>query len=188
MAITAALAGRRIDALDASTPRFPLAAVPLVRERLRAVLTDRQAQALVCSAACGADLVALEVAGELGLRRRVVLPFDAAKFRGTSVTDRPGDWGPLYDRIIEEMRQAGDLVVNEGAGAGDEAYAAANERILEESLCLADFPPGSGSVPIATALGVIVWEGQSRGPGDATERFATSARLCGFGIEQVLTV
>jgi hypothetical protein len=65
-----ALAGRRIDAPDAETPRFPLAAVPFVREQLDALFADRGATALVCSAACGADLVALDAATELGLRCR----------------------------------------------------------------------------------------------------------------------
>src|SRR5690242_3473732 len=114
MASTIALAGRRIDPPDGELPRFPLATVPLVLDRLRALFVERGADTLVCSAACGADLVALDVSGALGMRRRVVLPFDAAKFRETSVTDRPGDWGPLYDRIVEAARRAGDLVALEG--------------------------------------------------------------------------
>ena len=63
MPLGIALAGRRVDAADASEPRFPLASVPLVRDRLHAFFTERPAAALVSSAACGADLVALEVAG-----------------------------------------------------------------------------------------------------------------------------
>src|SRR5215510_14628657 len=102
MARVAALAGRRIDAADASTSRFPLANTELVRERLQALLRAEQSDALVCSAAYGADLIALDVAGALGLRRRVVLPFAAERFRQSSVTDRPGDWGPLFDQIIGE--------------------------------------------------------------------------------------
>lgn len=118
MATTIALAGRRIDAPDAETPRFPLANVPLVRDRLRAFFVERGAGTLVCSAACGADLVALEAAKSLGMRCRIVLPFDPARFRQTSVTDRPGDWGPTYDRLVETARREGDLVVLEGAGEG----------------------------------------------------------------------
>jgi hypothetical protein len=130
MASTIALAGRRIDPPDAETPRFPLANAPLVRDRLRAFFVERGADTLVCSAACGADLVALEAAESLGMRYRIVLPFDPAKFRDTSVTDRPGAWGPLYDRVVEAARRAGDLVVLEGAGEGGAAYEAANWRIL----------------------------------------------------------
>ena len=65
-----ALAGRRIDAADAAMPRFPLDKIPVVRELLAELLVQEHAVALVCSAACGADLIALEEAERLGLRRR----------------------------------------------------------------------------------------------------------------------
>ena len=54
-----ALAGRRIDAPGADPPRFPPERVPAVRQRLVDMLAAEQAAVLVCSAACGADLVAL---------------------------------------------------------------------------------------------------------------------------------
>ena len=68
-------------------------------------------QVVVSSAACGADLLALEQAGGLGLRRRVVIPFDRERFRAGSVVDRPGDWGGLYDSILDAVGAQGDLVV-----------------------------------------------------------------------------
>jgi hypothetical protein len=40
------------------------------------------------SAACGADIIASEVASEIGLRRRIVLPFARDLFRETSANDR----------------------------------------------------------------------------------------------------
>jgi hypothetical protein len=179
-----ALAGRRVDPPGADTPRFPPGNVGPVRERLRAFLEDRRAAALVCSAACGADLLALEAAGALGLRRRVVLPFAPGRFRETSVVDRPGDWGPLYDSVVEAARRAGDLVVLEGAGEGAPAYAAANARILEEALALAG---GGAPVPAEVALAAIVWEGSPRGSDDATQQFAELARGRGLAVEEVLT-
>src|ERR1700688_1274520 len=115
-----ALAGRRIDAPDTDPPRFPLENVPIVRERIAALLSAEHAEALVCSAACGADLIALTEAERLGLRRRIVLPFPAKRFRETSVTDRPGEWGPLYDRLIKEAQSAGDLVVLPDPGGDDD--------------------------------------------------------------------
>jgi hypothetical protein len=105
-----AVAGRRIDAEDAETARFPLANLPLVRERLTAYLAARGATRIVVSAACGADLLALEAARAAGLPRRIVLPFDRKTFRTTSVTDRPGDWGRLYDALLAEAAAAGDLI------------------------------------------------------------------------------
>ena len=59
-----ALAGRRTDAPDAANVRFPPANVDIVKERIRRHLERLTARTLVCSAACGADLVALDAAGE----------------------------------------------------------------------------------------------------------------------------
>jgi len=174
-----ALAGRRIDAADAAA-RFPLANVERVRERLRTLLRAQGSAALVCSAACGADLIALDVAGALGLRRRVVLPFAPERFRETSVTDRPGDWGPLFDRIIGEVAATGDVVML-GLDEGDDAtYAAANAAILDEAEGLAAGQPSE-------VVAVIVWEGASRGQGDLTEAFATAARARGHPVREVST-
>ena len=61
-----AFAGRRMDAAGAAPPRFPLTNVALVRRRIRALLEAHSATAIVSSAACGADLIALGEAGALG--------------------------------------------------------------------------------------------------------------------------
>ena len=113
-----AVAGRRIDAAEAETPRFPLENVALVGRRLDARFEREGATAMVSSAACGADLVALMVAGRRGIRRRLVLPFGREKFRETSVTDRPGDWGPMYDQVLAELDPTRDVVTLEGGAAG----------------------------------------------------------------------
>jgi hypothetical protein len=178
-----ALAGRRVDPPTPDTPRFPSENVRVVRERLHSCLQHHQAVALVCSAACGADLLALDAAEALGIRRRVVLPFAPARFRGTSVVDRPGDWGPLYDHIVEAACRVGDLVVLEEAGESSTPYAAANERIIEEAMSLANGAP----VLANGALAVIVWEGSPRGSDDATQQFADLARKRGLLVEEVLT-
>src|SRR5262245_24067239 len=164
-----ALAGRRIDAEGASPERFPRRNVDRVRAAIRSTLDRLGARALVCSAACGADLLALDEAGPLGLRRRVVLPFAAARFRDTSVTDRGGEWGPMYDAVIDDVSKLGDLVEIADAGEGDLAYAAANRRILDEAVAL-------GAERGEPVRPVLVWDGESRGPGDLTEAFGSEAR------------
>ncbi|MGG5890100.1 hypothetical protein ACLF3G_23510 [Falsiroseomonas sp. HC035] len=171
-AAVVALAGRRVDAEDAETQRFPSTQVPLVRERLAELLAAEGAEALVCSAACGADLLALEVAERLGLRRRIVLPFALGRFRETSVVDRPGDWGPVFDRLVAAAEAAGDLVVLE-AGDGSAAYAAANEAILREARALATGAP-------RRLVAVVAWEGSAREGSDATEGFRQLATQAGF--------
>src|SRR5580704_5069272 len=162
-----ALAGRRVDSANAKEPRFPLENVESVRMRTRAVLTEKSATALVSSAACGADLIALSGAGQLGLRRRVILPFERNRFRETSVTDRPGEWGPLYDQVLDEVEAAGDLVILQN-GLEDEAYAAANHAILDEALGLAK----AAHEPVMV---VLMWDGVSRGHHDLTEEFGAEA-------------
>jgi hypothetical protein len=179
-----ALAGRRIDAEGSDPPRFPLMNVPVVRKRLAAVFSAESIVALVCSAACGADLIALEEAERVGCKRRIVLPFSRERFRATSVVDRPGEWGPVFDRLVAAVDAADDLVVLDGGAAGDEAaaYAAANEAIIREAQALARVGGPRRSVA------VVVWEGAARAEGDATEDFRRLAAAAGFEARAVLTL
>jgi len=180
-----ALAGRRIDLPDAQVPRFPLGKVRGVGRRIYEALCEMYAVALVCSAACGADLVALEQAKQLGLRRRVVLPFAPERFRETSVVDRPGNWGSLYDQQIAATAAAGDLLVLDIATGGDAAYAAANETIVSEAQALArTAQPDRAHRLIAT----LVWEGAPRPGSDATARFRDLARRAGFEEQSISTL
>jgi hypothetical protein len=175
-----ALAGRRVDSTDAKQPRFPLQNVEMVRARTLAVLEEKGATALVSSAACGADLIALSEAGQLGLRRRVILPFERRRFRETSVTDRPGDWGPIYDQVLDAAEAAGDLVILQD-GSDDEAYSAANHAILNEAVALA-------KVVHEPATAVLIWDGVSRGDHDLTEEFGAEARKRGLPVTEVRTI
>ncbi|HUC75280.1 MAG TPA: hypothetical protein VMS04_08320 [Vicinamibacterales bacterium] len=174
-----ALAGRRIDASEATDERFPLAHVPLVADRLRALFVETAAAIVVSSAACGADLIALDVAGELRLERRIVLPFEARRFKAESVTDRPGDWGPMFDRVLAETRGAGHVTILD-SGSGEAAYLAAAGAILDAAERLAK---GLGS----PAAAVIVWNGHSRGRDDLTAQFRDHAVARGFRVLEVLT-
>jgi hypothetical protein len=180
-----ALAGRRVDAEDTNPPRFPLANVPMVRQRLNELLRAEHAVAIVCSAACGADLVALVEAERLGIRGRIVLPFAPARFRETSVIDRPGDWATAFDRLVANAQRTNDLVVIDSAvGDDDAAYAAANGAIVREAQQLARKDPGSDASRLIAA---IVWEGAARSEADATEGFRTLAVGAGFEERFVLT-
>jgi hypothetical protein len=182
-----AVAGRRIDAPDTARPRFPLDRVPAVRQALRSQLIEVQAVAMVSSAACGADLIALEEAERLGLRRRIVLPFSPDRFRATSVVDRPGDWGPVFDRQIAAAAAANDLVVlGSGDGGDDVMYAAANEAIVREAQALFREAPGGQTDPLR-AVAIIVWEGAPREGGDLTDAFRQLAARAGFEERVVLT-
>ena len=170
-----ALAGRRIDPEDAAEPRFPQRNVERVRTAVREVLSELGATALVCSAACGADLIALSEAAALTLRRKVILPASREKFRLTSVVDRPGNWAPLYDRILDDAERAGDLWILDGI-----TWTGVNSKILE----------AAGEIGQASEMDVVavtVWDGRSQGDGDATADFAARARSRGLRVMTVRT-
>jgi hypothetical protein len=175
-----ATAGRRVDPADPEQARFPLKNISLVKERVRAMLQKEAATAVVCSAACGADLIALAEAGALKLLRRVVLPFSPERFRETSVIDRPGDWGPLYDQILREVKEDNNLITLKETSEG-EAYLAANIEILDQASELAK---ERGESVMAT----LIWNGESRGAEDITERFGNEARNRGWRVAEVRTL
>ena len=174
-----ALSGRRIDAMDTKQARFPLGNVPSVKNALHNLFCQKKVTSLASSAACGADLLALSEAGALGLRRRIVIPSGRKNFRETSVTDRPGDWGGLYDEIMDQVEAAGDLVTLNGL-SDDEAYSAVNLLILDEAFWLGQ----QLGQPVCAAL---VWDGVSRGSDDFTEKFGIEARIRNLELFEVLT-
>ncbi|HEY1352572.1 MAG TPA: hypothetical protein VGF67_23375 [Ktedonobacteraceae bacterium] len=182
------LAGRRIDPRDAPIARFPLALSPAVGNHIRALLKEQGATMLVSSAACGADLLALVAAGELGLRRRVILPFALDRFRACSVIDRPGDWGRLFDCIIADVRRSGDLVLMDKQKEDRTAFLSANRAILDEAQKLAlRGNSGTRTAQERQILAVIVWDGQPRGELDFTLDFANEARARLIPVAEVLT-
>lgn len=166
-----ALAGRRIDAPDAHNKHFPLSAVPSVRELIEAKFDELKAELLVSSAACGADLIALDVADTRGMPFYIILPFDRAKFRKTSVMDRPGQWGELYDRVVKMAAERGQLNELVAAGDGDQAYSHATRAIVQTAHDIA-----SGGAVTAIA----VTDNGPRTSHDATAEFLSLATSYGF--------
>lgn len=185
-----ALGGRRIDAEPTSTPRFPFDQVDRVGMEIADQLRRTQAVALVCSAACGADLIALETTQKMGLPTRIILPFPAARFRETSVVDRPRPefWGSMFDRVISAARAHGDLIELDAAEADDAAYSMTNGVIIREAKKLAGIKARERSIGPLRLIALVVWDGASRGPDDNTNKFVELARESGFRIEQVLTL
>jgi hypothetical protein len=177
-----AFAGRRVDSPNASQPRFPPTNVSRVRERIRARLAGFGATTLVSAAACGADLLALDVAGELGMRRVIILPWSEAQFRRRSVVDRGAEWGELFDRIVGEVA-ARDLRVLGRRKDDDTAYTATNEAILDAATAIARRSRGHEDV-----LAIVAWNGEARGPNDVTKAFIASARDRGMQVIEVRTI
>jgi hypothetical protein len=184
-----ALAGRRIDARDAEVQRFPFSSVGDVQDRLHEYFTAVRPSALVCSAACGADLLALDAAQKLGVRRCVILPFDRHRFRHSSVTDRPGNWGPLFDRVLDSLPPEDLVVLSPPSSGADDAYAATNIAILDQAFALAArIPVGAHERGHADVVALLVWDGRSRGQGDLTDGFRADAERRGIPVTQIPTL
>ena len=179
-----ALGGRRIDAEPTLTPRFPFDQVSRVGMEISDRLRRSYAVVLVCSAACGVDLIALNAAQKMRLRTRIVLPFLAVRFRETSVVDRPRPefWGSMFDRVIGVARANGDLVELNADGR-DNAYSTANAVIIDEALKIGRCQQrrrASGTSPL---IALVVWDGASRGADDNTKKFVKLAQESRFRLE-----
>ncbi len=176
-----ALAGRRIDAPDTKHRRFPVENTKLVQTRIRVLLEEERPQALVSSAANGADLLALEVAGDLAIERQIVLPFPPEIFRATSVTDRPGEWGERFDRILADLGGEEHVICLEYPIKTRAAYVATNRAILERAQLIA-------SREHDTLAAVIIWNGEPRGEQDETFEFKRAAESAGILVREVRTL
>jgi hypothetical protein len=176
-----ASAGRRVDAAGADSRRFPPENVPLVREAAASALSRLEATGVVTSAACGADLIVLDAARALAIPASIVLPFGSRSFRQTSVVDRPGDWGSLYDELIAAAETSGSLLTLNFDPHDAQAYMAANRVILERAAAAAAAPH-----PSVAARGI--WDGRPRGEGDVTMAFRTEAERKGFAVHEISTL
>lgn len=166
----AALAGRRIDAVGSRVRRFPIDRIDQVRADLKSLFEQEAVGFLVCSAACGADLIALDLAKKVGIRYRIILPFSIERFRQSSVVDRAGDWGPLFDQLMRDIPDS-ELIVLKELANDDEAYEHANKEIVRQAAMTA--------AP-ETALAIAVWEGRPRQGSDATASFLQLAKDAGL--------
>ena len=176
--MVAALAGRRIDAAGARDKRFPPENVEVVKGRIHQALKDGNARVLVCAAACGADILALEAAGELDIIRFVLLPGTRESFRKGSVVDRGEEWGPRYDRVIGEVQDSGRLYEMPEL---DRKYMEANGALLR----LAETAAAERGERV-TAF--VVWNGVARKETDVTEDFLLTAKSQGLEIREISTL
>jgi hypothetical protein len=169
-------AGRRVDAPDATVARFPPQNVPVVRKRIQQALMNQKPIAIVSAAACGADLLLLDVALEMNASRYIVLPSQAEKFRESSVTDRPGNWGDLYS---EALRSSKVEVLN--VPEGQEGYLETNLKLLDRAQALA-------KEERANLSALVIWNQESRGIDDVTAHFLDQAKRRKIPILEISTL
>ena len=178
-----ALAGRRIDKPGEKAIHFPLKNIKAVKDRLRKLFISLKPAALVCSGACGADLLALEVAGELKIVRSMVIPFEHQLFKSKSVEDRPGNWGALFDSMYEQVNKEEKVQVMNYPDADDDTYRKTNIDILNRTEGLAKKMDA-----IKNILVIIVWEGRPKDNNDITAHFKKEAEIRGFTIKEINTL
>lgn len=92
--------GHMIDAPARAMPRFPAALEGAVREALRERIAARAPLAVYGSAACGVDLLCLELARDAGAETHIVLPFPAEEFRRESVDFAGAGWSRRFERAL----------------------------------------------------------------------------------------
>lgn len=177
----AAVAGRRPDT-SSHERRFPAETVPRVTAEIQDLLVAYHVHTVVCSAAAGADLLALHAAREIGIRQSVVLPFPVDEFRKTSVADRGQEWLALFDELMSSVTASGELVVLDGTPGAEAAYRGANHEILRRARAAAQFVD-----PLVAPVALAVWDGKRRPSRDLTSEFIEEARRDGFQVVEVLT-
>jgi len=180
-----AFAGRRIDANDAERPVFPLALADSVKAKLIYALRSANAVHIVTSGACGTDLLAMQAAETLQIPKTMILPFKAEIFKLTSVTDRPGDWGPIFDKLVAELRQSESLVELNFDKEDPDAYTETNFHILDQAKKLAAKNEQETHAD-RMLMAMIVWEGKPKSSGDTTHHFMQEAQKRNFIIKEVL--
>ncbi|HEX5440873.1 MAG TPA: hypothetical protein VFW76_08320, partial [Ktedonobacterales bacterium] len=120
----------------------------------------------------------------------VVLPFNREQFRASSVVDRPGDWGPLFDELVDEAERAGRLTVMKPAGDNHDAYLDAVTTMLDMAAALSGRAAAGAHQPTTDpgmVTAVAVWNGESRGSRDVTVFFIDEAKKRGFATSAIGT-
>jgi hypothetical protein len=176
-----ALAGRRIDVPGTTPHRFPIENSRAVGRKIHSLFEQQKPAALVCSAANGADLLALESAGRLSIERHIILPFSPEVFRSTSVIDRPGPWGERFDRVLKHLRPEERVISLDYSTRDERAYGATTHAILTQAQLI-------GSRLDQEVMAVLVWDGSSRGEQDKTLEFRRAAVEMELQVKEILTL
>ncbi len=96
-----AFSGHMIDQPGRSTPRFPQAIEPHVKDAIRHSIRTMNARIGYCSLACGSDILFVESMIEVGGEVNLLLPFDKEDFIKTSLTFAGNHWVDRFNAIVE---------------------------------------------------------------------------------------
>jgi class 3 adenylate cyclase len=122
--------GHMIDQPGRPVPRFPSSIERTVCEALRERLIKMNAGIGFSSAACGSDVLFLEVLSELGGEAHIVLPYQKELFFRDSVDIIPGaDWEERAQRALEHTVDV-VTVSDQKLAIGSISFEYANEVLL----------------------------------------------------------
>ena len=128
-----AFVGHMIDAPDRSTPRFPAVLAPAVTAAIRERVGRMHLPVVYTSAACGADLIFVEAALEVGAEVNIVLPFDREDFVQTSVAPGGDDWEA---RFRDALSRAARVIMATEERYLDDDVLFEHAALLLEGLCV----------------------------------------------------
>jgi class 3 adenylate cyclase/tetratricopeptide (TPR) repeat protein len=170
--------GHMIDAPGRNEPRFPPHMAEEVRRRIRSKIERIRPAAAYGSAACGADILCLEVVRELGGELHIVLPFPAEQFRSESVEFcGQGDWGERFQRLLDDASEV--MVISEKpppCGASTFEYA---------NLVMTGLARLRSQVLDTKLHGIAVWDGSIAGDVGGTSSVVDMWREYGVATQQV---
>ncbi len=170
--------GHMIDAPGRDEPRFPPHMAEEVRRRIRSEIERLRPAAAYGSAACGADILCLEVVREFGGELHIVLPFPAEQFRAESVEFcGQGDWGERFKRLLDDASEV--MVISERpppSGASTFEYA---------NLVMTGLARLRSQVLDTNLHGLAVWDGSIAGDVGGTSSVVDLWRQYGVVTEQV---
>jgi hypothetical protein len=178
--LIAALAGRRIQAAGTHAARFPYAQTDRVKRAIAQRLREDHVTGLICSASCGADLLALQAACEAGVLCWIVLPYSVPVFRERSVVDRGGGlpWGEIFDAVVGRANEHGQLIVLDLNPADPGAFQKTNTAILDRAEAIA-------SAANAKVEALAVWDGKADDGIDVTSHFVDEAKARRFPVKRI---
>ena len=163
-----AFTGHMIDSLGRKVPRFPPVLEERVKDAIRSVLDDLNPGIGYSSAACGSDILFLELMQERKAETNVVLPFEFDDFLKVSVNFAGEHWKDRAHTVLERCSQR--VQATEGKYLGDDLlFDYANHVIMGKALLrssmletdpvlLAVWEPSSKAATGGTSDFVQTWE------------------------------
>jgi tetratricopeptide (TPR) repeat protein len=169
--------GHMIDQDGRRPARFPPDLEFSVMQALRQTLADMRPVAAYGSAACGTDILCLEVVHELGGELHIVLPFPAAEFRRTSVDVAPGSWGQRFERLLAAASSV-TIASDHRASGSTATYEYANLLAMGLGQLRAQL--------LDTSLrGLAVWDGTSSGAHGGSASVVLEWKQRGMAVQQI---